>query len=584
MPTNHLRRFKLSWEEAALLIWVAALHLYVATASVYTLLTWFHIDDAFYYFVVARNIVLGQGVTFDGLGPTNGFHPLWMALLVGVYALLGRGGALILPLRGVLLLTGLLHGLTGLVLYRAGRRVFSRGVAWALAIAWVFSPRVVGAYVLGSIESALNALTLAGMWWATLHLARSERSPSPKTWAAWGLSLALALLARLDNIFVVAAMVLAVVWRYRAWWWNRLQARAWRQLAGWMAAWAGPPLALVGGYLLWSWAYVGGVVPVSSQVKTWWGTFGSGTPYGAPSADPWWIALIKANLDPRPKRAWGWVLAPLWDLYHRWEAQWLALGLPEIQSWREGLPVALAGLAVAAGLAWLTRRWWWPVLRRAWLLPWFLGSVVHAGYYTIARHMAVRHWYWVAETLWLYLVAAVLTQAAWDALAPRLRRGRAWPRWALPAFMAGLLLLGGTRLTRTFLRTYKHNRPGVHMYIDYARWVEAHTEPGALIGATGAGSLGYFVQGRTIVNLDGLISNYAYLEAMKSGRRVDYLRQVGLDYALLGKALYNRPPYEDLTPYLEEVAKYYNPDEEWGIVLRRFVPPPEDASAGAPNP
>lgn len=38
-------------------------------------------DDAFYYFQIARNIATGHNVTFDGETLTNGFHPLWMALL-----------------------------------------------------------------------------------------------------------------------------------------------------------------------------------------------------------------------------------------------------------------------------------------------------------------------------------------------------------------------------------------------------------------------------------------------------------------------------------------------------------------------
>lgn len=39
-------------------------------------------DDAFYYFKIAQNIAAGRGSTFDGLHPTNGYHPLWMGLLI----------------------------------------------------------------------------------------------------------------------------------------------------------------------------------------------------------------------------------------------------------------------------------------------------------------------------------------------------------------------------------------------------------------------------------------------------------------------------------------------------------------------
>ncbi len=39
-------------------------------------------DDFFYYLVVAKHIVAGQGSTFDGSHLTNGYHPLWMLVIV----------------------------------------------------------------------------------------------------------------------------------------------------------------------------------------------------------------------------------------------------------------------------------------------------------------------------------------------------------------------------------------------------------------------------------------------------------------------------------------------------------------------
>jgi hypothetical protein len=47
-------------------------------------------DDAFYYFIVAHNLA-GHGIsTFDGTKLTNGYHPLWMALLVLQFKALGE--------------------------------------------------------------------------------------------------------------------------------------------------------------------------------------------------------------------------------------------------------------------------------------------------------------------------------------------------------------------------------------------------------------------------------------------------------------------------------------------------------------
>lgn len=54
----------------------------VASASIPWLLGHVNADDFYYYLVLARNIALGQGPTFDGLEITNGFHPLYLLLLV----------------------------------------------------------------------------------------------------------------------------------------------------------------------------------------------------------------------------------------------------------------------------------------------------------------------------------------------------------------------------------------------------------------------------------------------------------------------------------------------------------------------
>ena len=38
-------------------------------------------DDAADYFQIGRNYADGWGLTFDGRNPTNGFQPLWQALI-----------------------------------------------------------------------------------------------------------------------------------------------------------------------------------------------------------------------------------------------------------------------------------------------------------------------------------------------------------------------------------------------------------------------------------------------------------------------------------------------------------------------
>jgi hypothetical protein len=38
-------------------------------------------DDFFYYLKIAQNLAHGAGSSFNGLVPTNGYHPFWFLLL-----------------------------------------------------------------------------------------------------------------------------------------------------------------------------------------------------------------------------------------------------------------------------------------------------------------------------------------------------------------------------------------------------------------------------------------------------------------------------------------------------------------------
>ena len=75
-------------------------------------------DDAFYYLTVARNIAAGAGSTFDGVYFTNGYHPLWMLLLIPVTSLDADS-----YLRFALLLGVTLNLVAALILFKGLRQV-----------------------------------------------------------------------------------------------------------------------------------------------------------------------------------------------------------------------------------------------------------------------------------------------------------------------------------------------------------------------------------------------------------------------------------------------------------------------------
>ena len=80
-------RKQFSWFETALIIVILSAYIYAACSDAFNLPNrWFIRDDAYYYYKVAQNISEGHGSTFDGINPTNGYHPLWMLICIPIFA------------------------------------------------------------------------------------------------------------------------------------------------------------------------------------------------------------------------------------------------------------------------------------------------------------------------------------------------------------------------------------------------------------------------------------------------------------------------------------------------------------------
>ena len=126
--------------QLAIMLLILVPHLFIIFAHQDIVLTWFNTDDAFYYFKTAQNIVEGHGVTFDGIARTNGFHPLWMIILLPIFTLARFD--LILPLRLVIILQVMLGLGSALILYQLGRSLCSRWVSFLMALILVFSPAI----------------------------------------------------------------------------------------------------------------------------------------------------------------------------------------------------------------------------------------------------------------------------------------------------------------------------------------------------------------------------------------------------------------------------------------------------------
>ncbi|MFT5455192.1 MAG: hypothetical protein ACI9K2_001671 [Myxococcota bacterium] len=156
-------------------------------------------DDTYYVLAIARSMADGLGPTANGETLTNGFQPLIAFFLVPVLALLDGTTA---PLRALLYGLSAVDVAVAAVLGLLARRLAGPVAGLAATALWCASPVAID-IALGGLETPLALLCLVGL---TELWCRARAAPSARNWTAVGLVAGLALLARVDTVFLVGML------------------------------------------------------------------------------------------------------------------------------------------------------------------------------------------------------------------------------------------------------------------------------------------------------------------------------------------------------------------------------------------
>jgi hypothetical protein len=205
---------RLPWFETILAVVVMSTSLYAALSDAQNLTwRWFTRDDAYYYFKVAQNISEGRGSTFDGINPTNGYHPLWLLVCVPIFALARFD--LVLPLRVLLMLMSGLSVATGILLYRLVGKAFAPPIGAIAALYWVFSYDVLVIVYQQGLETGIAAFFVVLLVYNLFECERSWRKSdlSRKQLVILGGVALLAIFSRLDLVFLAGMAGIWMVFR-----------------------------------------------------------------------------------------------------------------------------------------------------------------------------------------------------------------------------------------------------------------------------------------------------------------------------------------------------------------------------------
>ncbi|MBA4419956.1 MAG: hypothetical protein C0391_02300 [Anaerolinea sp.] len=301
----------------------------------------------------------------------------------------------------------------------------------------------------------------------------------------------------------------------------------------------------------------GTFLPVSGQIKHWWSTlvnpiygrvpstFGGVLGFTVEGDTSWPLFFSAVRLVSNPL------------------AEWLGVATKNSR-----LMVDLLGIAILVLVVYLVLRqnfnYWIEKINELGVVPLFAACLVQALYYGISGYLHTRVWYWIPSLVLGVLVLAVIVDALYINIASTTgeRSGRLLQTAVVVAVVASL----GTQLGRLY--PYDVSNRSENPFILQARELEGLTEPGALIGTTGGGGLAYFIQERTIVNLDGLMNSVEYFEMMQTGTADEYLNRIGLDYVYEKKYVAEESdPYRAFLPqHLKRIARV------GGIPLFQYLP------------
>ncbi|MDZ4770170.1 MAG: hypothetical protein SGJ24_13655 [Chloroflexota bacterium] len=461
-------------------------------------------DDAYYYFLTAQNIVESGSPSVDGIHPSNGWHPLWMAITVAVFT--PDYADLDTPVRLAIGIGALCDSLVAVALYLLLRRL---GEAPALLAGLFYALNTMPMLQsVNGLETGLAALTIAAAWALTLRLVEkysADGRVSLVLAAGWGASFGLAFLARTDSALIVIPLGLYAAWMLR------------RQLTPIVIGGAAAAL-VIAPWLAINYAVFGALLEQSSAGAVPWAArarFAVSNPGGSELAHG--ISVLLG--------------APYW-------LRGDYLGTPPLIGFLLWIPGAIG---LFAGLRRVeTRR-----LAAIGLLL-TVGGIALLLVHTVVRWYP-RPWYFVVTASALAIGLALF----WNVVRIPLVRLALIGVGAVGMIVGGLYAIG---------IGYYPWQSG-HQYAA-ALWARDNTPPDALLASMNSGVIGYY-SGRATVNMDGVVNPVAFT-AIQDRRMLAYMREIGVtllidsDNAVENEyALFMGADYPDGLPAIETITAPY---------------------------
>ncbi len=447
-------------------------HIYKLTLPLPELFSGFLSDDVFYYYKPALNAASGNGFTFDGENYTNGFHPLWMGICVGLGLIThGLHEYLYLALSVNIFFTFLLS----VVVFRMAedKLGFYFSCFLIFTMNWVYRSGV--AYFSG-LETPVSLLLLC----LSIQVLTTLDLKEIRNAFFAGALLGLTILARTEYLLFLP-IVAVYIWGKE----NR-EMRFWPLILMVLTV-----FVLIGPYFMHNYMTTGHLEQVSGLVKrldlsTWkdWS--------GCSRSNIWYLQAIANSIYDRPLRVN--LLLSLFILICLFFKRFRS-SIDFIYDQRFILLGVLAGIII----------------------------IHHAFNFGPCKF---RDWHGAPLMLFFQVLWVGLLKAVWEFLSGVKRKAFAV---LMALFLVSALVQAPYHADYFRKNNYHFGCPRRYRH-EATMWIRDNLPKDARIGAWNAGYLGYF-SGRKVINLDGYINSLEFYQYLSDGRGVgQYILDKDIDY------------------------------------------------------
>lgn len=466
-PYKYESRFD-TFIAACLIAFCIGFLIYIFSSSIESTIYFFS-DDAYYYFNVARNIIAGNGSSFDGHNLSNGYHPLWMLITLPIYYFTASAPELALKLILALQTIFIIATFWMCWVFVTRHTTTYLGLIGLLAMMIFASPWVLA---FNGLESGLVlCLSMAILLLDRRYDFLNEAAPA-STKILLGAMLGLLVLARLDSAFVVIALTIyMLLFSHRGMNPAKKILTLFQEYLPTIISF----VILVTPYFIWNYTYFGHLSPISGVLKSSFPIPHISLSFNA-GAVPYLLTFVASVI-------------------------WVVASLINPKGYIRTIDLAASGRSITNPM----------------IIIFWLGCLIHITWTLLFMQWGVYQWHFA-----FYIPVLVLFVIAVAAKAVTIFNNTTTAKLAVISTMLLLILAYSVLI-------YADKSSHLEYRYQAALWAKEHTSPADTFALSDAGIFAYFSERHTI-NLDGLINSYEFQENIKNHTLEEFFARANLRY------------------------------------------------------